>query len=77
MNKISVKITAFALCIVLCLSAVITVFAFEGDKNEEPPKKHTVVSAENKDEEIPINPIAICKPNAIRFCSYCFLIWIY
>ena len=52
MNKISVKITAFALCIVLCLSAVITVFAFEGDKNEEPPKKHTVVSAENKDEEI-------------------------
>ena len=52
MNKLSVKITAFALCAVLCLSFVITVFALAGEKSEEPQKKLTVVSAENKEEKI-------------------------
>ena len=52
MNKLSVKITAFALCAVLCLSGVITAFALTGDKTEEPKKASTAVSAENKVEEI-------------------------
>lgn len=52
MNKISVKITAFALCAVLCLSGVITAFALTGDKTEEPEKKLTAVSAENKEDKI-------------------------
>ena len=52
MNKLSVKITAFVLCAVVCLSCVITAFALAGDKTEEPQKNLTKVSVENKEDEI-------------------------
>ena len=52
MNKLFVKITAFALCTVLSLSCVITAFALAGDKSEEPQKKLAAVSAGNKEEKI-------------------------
>ncbi|MCQ2354941.1 MAG: hypothetical protein MJ102_07580 [Clostridia bacterium] len=52
MNKLSVKITAFTLCAILCLSGVITAFALAGDKNEEPQKKLTAASVENDENEI-------------------------
>ena len=52
MNKLSLKITAFALCAVLCLSGVITVLALAGDKNEDTQKEMPILSAENEDAEI-------------------------
>ena len=55
MNKLSVKITACALCAVLCLTGVVTVFAVAGDKTEEQEKNANAVNtvtAETEEEEI-------------------------
>lgn len=49
MNKISVKITAFALCAALCVSGV-TAFALTENKKEEPKKVTAAVSTEKKEE---------------------------
>ena len=52
MNKLSEKIIAFSLCVVFCLSGVITAFALAEDKSEEPQKKLTAVYTENRDDKI-------------------------
>ena len=52
MNKLSVRITVFALCAALCLSCVLTAFALTENKKEEPKKAVTAVPVEEKKEEI-------------------------
>ncbi len=52
MNKLSLKITVFALCAVLCLSGVITAFALARDKNEEPQTELPAATAGNAEAEI-------------------------
>ncbi len=52
MNKVSVKITAFVLCAVLCLSCFASASAGPADKSEEPQKELPAVSAGSGDAEI-------------------------
>ena len=51
MNKLSLKISAFLLCAVLCLSGIVTAFAGAGNKKET-PKATTDAVSEEKEEEI-------------------------
>ena len=50
MNKLSAKTVAFALCIVICLSSVVTVFASAGDETEAQQKETATVSVEKNEE---------------------------
>ena len=52
MNKLTVKIIAFALCATLCLSGAVTAFALTENKKEEPQKVNTTVYTEKKENEI-------------------------